>query len=72
MNKYIILCEGENENILICDIEDHYAKYLFASKGTRAVYRTQIFKNIKTFTRFWKVLLKDELILDSVIFHRIS
>ena len=47
-------------------------KNVFASKGTWAVYQTQIFENIKTFTRFWKVLLKDELVLDSVIFHTIS
>ena len=33
---YIVLCQGENENILILDIDDQNTMYAFASKGTQA------------------------------------
>ena len=33
-----------NENILICDFDDQNAIYVFASKGTQAVYLNLIFQ----------------------------
>ena len=35
-----ILCQGENQNILICDINDQNPTYIIASKGTQAAYLT--------------------------------
>ena len=35
---YVVLCQGENKNMLIQVSDDHYTTYIFASKGTHAAY----------------------------------
>ena len=35
---YIVLCQGENKNILILVIDDQNTTYVFASKGTQVAY----------------------------------
>jgi hypothetical protein len=34
---YVILCEGENKYILICDIDTQNIKYVFASNNIHVV-----------------------------------
>lgn len=35
---YIVLCQGDNTNIPILDIDDQSTTYMFASKGTLDAY----------------------------------
>jgi hypothetical protein len=39
----VTLRTGENQNTIICDIDDHYAKQVVDSKNTHGVHLTQIF-----------------------------
>lgn len=51
--------KGENENILIHDIDDQFTKHIFASKDTQAVCSNS---NLQGIQPTWKVHLKIELI----------
>lgn len=38
LTTYIVLCQGENRNILVLDIHDENTPYVFASKGIHVAY----------------------------------
>ena len=66
---YLSYVKGENENILIRDIDDRSTKYIFASKDTQAVYSNP---NLQGIQPTWKVHLKIELKSHRITFDIIS
>ena len=46
---YIVLCQVKNQNILTLDIDVQNTTYIFASKGTQALY---LIDHIKVFNLF--------------------
>ena len=67
-----MLCRGEINKILICDIGDQITKHAYASKGTQIVYWNPNLHKNKEIQPIWKVHLKIEFILDRVIFDTID
>lgn len=48
---YIILWQGENKKVLICNIDDEITKYVVAPKSTKLCTWTQIFNLTKVFNQ---------------------
>lgn len=66
------LVSREHKNLLILDIDDQHATYVFIFKGTQAAYLNLNVQQHRDIQPIQKVYLKNKLILDRTIFDIIS
>lgn len=55
-----MLCQGSNQIMLICEVDDPYTMYVFATKGTQAIFGNLYLQQYEGNQPTWKEHFKNE------------